>query len=121
MGLRPRPALGCHLYGPVDGRAVERRSAGHRVAFRWQGYAALGFLTLSIILLVWLPYRHQPGDAAGLLLLGAGVVVLSPSSGGIRGRGAVLGGALDGPQLAAVALVVVGGVVLLDRRRSGEG
>jgi len=35
--------------------------------------------------------------------------------------GAVLGGALDGPQLAAVALVVVGGVVLLDRREVVEG
>jgi phosphatidylglycerol:prolipoprotein diacylglycerol transferase len=87
-----------------------------------QGYAALGFLTLSIILLVWLPYRHQPGDAAGLLLLGAGVVVfVTEFWRDSEGRGAVLGGALDGPQLAAVALVVVGGVVLLDRREVVEG
>jgi phosphatidylglycerol:prolipoprotein diacylglycerol transferase len=65
-----------------------------------QGYAALGFLTLSIFLLVWLPRRRRAGDAAGLLLLG---------------------GALDGPQMAAVALVVVGGLVLLERREVVEG
>jgi hypothetical protein len=33
----------------------------------------------------------------------------------------VLGGALDGPQMAAVALVVVGGLVLLERREVVEG
>jgi hypothetical protein len=30
----------------------------------------------------------------------------------------LLGGALDGPQAAAVALVVVGGLVLLERKAS---
>ena len=87
-----------------------------------QGYAALGFLTLSIFLLVWLPRRRRAGDAAGLLLLGAGVgVFVTEFWRDSEGRGAVLGGALDGPQMAAVALVVVGGLVLLERREVVEG
>jgi len=82
-----------------------------------QGYAALGFLALSIFLMIWLPRRRQAGDVAGLLLLGAGVVVFFTEFWrDAEGRGAVLGGALDGPQMAAAALVVVGGVVLLERR-----
>jgi phosphatidylglycerol:prolipoprotein diacylglycerol transferase len=81
-----------------------------------QAYAALGFLTLSILLFVWLPYRRQAGDAAGLLLLGAGIVIfVTEFWRDSEGRGALLGGALDGPQMAAVALVVVGGLVMLER------
>jgi phosphatidylglycerol:prolipoprotein diacylglycerol transferase len=57
-----------------------------------------------------------------LLLLGAGVVVfVTEFWRDSEGRGAVLGGALDGPQMAAVALVVVGGLVLLERREVVEG
>jgi phosphatidylglycerol:prolipoprotein diacylglycerol transferase len=81
-----------------------------------QAYAALGFLTLSIFLLLWLPHRRQPGDAAGLLLMGAGVVVFVIEFWrDTEGRGSLLGGALDGPQTASVALVVIGGLVLLER------
>ena len=84
-----------------------------------QAYAALGFLTLSIFLLFWLPYLRQSGDGAGLFLLGAGVVVfVTEFWRDQEGRGALLGGALDGPQAAAVALVVVGGLVLLERKES---
>ena len=83
-----------------------------------QGYAALGFLTISIFLLIWLPYVRQAGDVAGLFLLGAGVVIfVTEFWRDLEGRGAVLGGALDGPQLAAAVMVVVGGLVLLERRR----
>jgi phosphatidylglycerol:prolipoprotein diacylglycerol transferase len=86
-----------------------------------QAYAALGFLTLSIFLLFWLPYQHQPGDAAGMLLMGAGVVVfVTEFWRDTEGRGSLLGGALDGPQMVAVALVVVGGLVLLERPRPIE-
>ena len=82
-----------------------------------QAYAALGFLTLSICLLLWLPYRRQPGDAAGLLLLGAGVVVfITEFWRDSEGRGAVLGGALNGPQCAAILLVLAGGLVLLEHK-----
>jgi phosphatidylglycerol:prolipoprotein diacylglycerol transferase len=86
-----------------------------------QAYAALGFLTLSIFLLFWLPYRRQPGDAAGLLVVGTAVVIfVAEFWRDTEGRGVLLGGALDGPQMAAVALVVVGGLVLLERQRQVE-
>ncbi len=80
-----------------------------------QAYAALGFLTLSICLLLGLPTRRQAGDLAGLFLLGAGVVVFftefwrDP-----EGRGWLLGGALDGPQAAAVLMVLTGGWMLME-------
>ncbi len=87
-----------------------------------QGYAALGFLALSILLMIWLPRRRQAGDAAGMFLLGAGVVAfVTEFWRDSEGRGAVLGGALDGPQIAAAVLVVVGGLVLLERRGLVEG
>ena len=82
-----------------------------------QAYAALGLLTLAICLLLWLPYRRQPGDAVGLLLLGAGVAVyLTEFWRDSEGRGTLLGGALNGPQCAAILLVVAGGLVLLERK-----
>jgi phosphatidylglycerol:prolipoprotein diacylglycerol transferase len=106
----------------------------HPLAARWSGtplgiplhpvqaYAALALLTLSIFLLFWLPYRHQAGDDFGFLLLGAGVAVfITEFWRDPEGRGALLGGALDGPQAAAVALVVAGGLVLLERKRAAEG
>jgi phosphatidylglycerol:prolipoprotein diacylglycerol transferase len=87
-----------------------------------QAYAALGFLILAIFLFLWLPYRRQAGDVAGLFLLGAGVIVfITEFWRDSEGRGTLLCGALDGPQMAAVALVVVGGFVLLERKRPVEG
>ena len=81
-----------------------------------QAYAALAFLTLSILLLVWLPARRQQGDVAGLWLLGTGVVVfITELWRDPEGRGTLLGGALDGPQVAAMLLVLAGGLVLLER------
>jgi phosphatidylglycerol:prolipoprotein diacylglycerol transferase len=121
-------------YGIEAGPGIASRWAvtyTHPLAMLWSGapldvalhpvqaYAALAFLTLSIFLLVWLPYRRQTGDVAGLLLLGAGVVVFSTEFWrDSEGRGALLGGSLDGPQMAAVVLVVVGGLVLLERNGS---
>ncbi len=84
-----------------------------------QAYAALGFVTISIFLLVWLPYRRQAGDVAGLFLLGVGVTVfVTEFWRDTEGRGSLLGGALDGPQLAAVAMVVVGGLVMLELKET---
>jgi phosphatidylglycerol:prolipoprotein diacylglycerol transferase len=37
-----------------------------------------------------------------------------------EGRGVVLGGALDGPQVAAIVLVLAGALVLLDRKEARE-
>jgi phosphatidylglycerol:prolipoprotein diacylglycerol transferase len=87
-----------------------------------QAYAALAFLTLSIFLLFWLPYRRQPGDVAGFLLLGAGTAIfLTEFWRDSEGRGAWLGGVLDGPQAAAVALVLAGGLTLLERKPPAVG
>jgi phosphatidylglycerol:prolipoprotein diacylglycerol transferase len=87
-----------------------------------QAYAALAFLTLSILLLAWLPRRRQSGDLAGLFLMGAGVAVyVTEFWRDPEGRGLLLGGALNGPQAAAVALVVAGGLVLLERKGPVEG
>jgi phosphatidylglycerol:prolipoprotein diacylglycerol transferase len=82
-----------------------------------QAYAAVAFLALSIFLLAWLPHRRRSCDLAGLFLLGAGVAVFATEFWrDPEGRGALLGGAINGPQAAAVALVVVGGLVLLERK-----
>jgi len=82
-----------------------------------QAYAGMAFLTLSIFLLVWLPARKQQGDVAGLCLLGMGLVIfITESWRDPEGRGAVLGGVVDGPQLAAIFMVLAGGVVLRERR-----
>jgi phosphatidylglycerol:prolipoprotein diacylglycerol transferase len=86
-----------------------------------QAYAALGFLTLSLLLVVCLPARKRPGDVAGLWLLGAGVTVFMTELGrDTEGRGSVLNGALDGPQIAAVVFVLVGAIVLMERKRPVE-
>jgi len=82
-----------------------------------QAYAASAFLTLSILLLVWLPARRQQGDVAGLGLVGTGVTIfITELWRDPEGRGVVLGGALDGPQVAAVVLVLTGAFVLLERK-----
>jgi phosphatidylglycerol:prolipoprotein diacylglycerol transferase len=86
-----------------------------------QAYAALAFLTLSVLLMVWLPMRRQQGDVAGLSLLGMGVTVyMTELWRDPEGRGVVLGGALDGPQVAAIVLVLAGALVLLDRKEARE-
>jgi phosphatidylglycerol:prolipoprotein diacylglycerol transferase len=78
-----------------------------------QAYAAVAFLTLSVFLLVWLPAQRQQGDVAGMWLLGAGVCIyLTELWRDAEGRGSLLSGALDGPQAAAILLVIAGAVVL---------
>ncbi|HXR38075.1 MAG TPA: prolipoprotein diacylglyceryl transferase family protein [Terracidiphilus sp.] len=82
-----------------------------------QAYAALAFLTLSIFLLVWLPARRRAGDVAGLGLMGAGVAIyITELWRDTEGRGMLLGGALDGPQVAAILFVLAGAGVLMERR-----
>ncbi len=81
-----------------------------------QAYAALAFLTIAISLLVWLRYRHQRGDIAGLWLLSTGAAVyFTESWRDPEGRGALLQGLLDGPQIAAVGLVLAGALLLRER------
>jgi phosphatidylglycerol:prolipoprotein diacylglycerol transferase len=86
-----------------------------------QAYAALAFLTLSILLLVWLPERRRQGDVAGLWLLGTGVVVfLTELWRDPEGRGMLPGGELDGPQVVAILMVLAGGLVLMEHARTVE-
>jgi phosphatidylglycerol:prolipoprotein diacylglycerol transferase len=85
-----------------------------------QAYAALAFLTLSIFLLVWLPVRRQHGDVAGVWLLGAGVTIyITELWRDTEGRGALFGGALDGPQAATIVFVLAGALVLRERKEPG--
>jgi phosphatidylglycerol:prolipoprotein diacylglycerol transferase len=61
--------------------------------------------------------RRQPGDVAGIALMGLGVVIyLTELWRDPEGRGQVLDGALDGPQVAAVVLVIVGALLLRERK-----
>ena len=76
-----------------------------------QAYAALGFVTLSIFLLVWLPYRRQRGRCGGPVVAGGWrgdfchrVLARHRRTGLVAGRRA------GWPQVAAVAMVVVGGL-----------
>jgi phosphatidylglycerol:prolipoprotein diacylglycerol transferase len=82
-----------------------------------QGYAALSYLTLSIFLLVWLPARRRQGDVAGMGMMGIGITIfITELWRDPEGRGVVLGGALDGPQMAAIVLVLAGALMLLERK-----
>lgn len=101
----------------------------HALALRWSGtplgiplhpvqaYAAVAFLTLSILLLVLLPARRQAGDTAGIELMGVGIVVyISECWRDWEGRGPLFHGALDAPQLASVVLVLAGALLLRERK-----
>ncbi len=88
-----------------------------------QAYAALAFLALAVLLWVWLPLERRKGDVAGLGLIGAGVAIylteiwrdwtgrelFGPN---LPGRGSLLHGIIDGPQIAAVLLVLAGALTL---------
>ncbi len=85
-----------------------------------QAYAALAFLTLAVLLLVCLPARRREGDIAGICLMGLGAAIyFTELWRDPEGRGAIFGGALDGPQIAAVAMVI-GGAWILKERQSSE-
>jgi len=87
-----------------------------------QAYAALSFLTVAVFLLLWLPFRRQAGDVAGMGLMGIGVTIfLTELWRDTEGRGSFFGGALDGPQIAAIAMVLAGGFLLLERPLRGGG
>jgi phosphatidylglycerol---prolipoprotein diacylglyceryl transferase len=87
-----------------------------------QAYAAIGFFLLAIYLLFWLPVRRQAGDVAGLCLLGLGAVIyFTEMWRDPEGRGLVFSGAIDGPQIAAVLMVLAGGLVLCERRAGDRG
>ena len=82
-----------------------------------QAYAALAFLALAVLLWVWLPLERRRGDVAGLGLLGAGVAIyLTEIWRDWAGRGSLLHGFINGPQVAGVLLVLAGALTLQENR-----
>jgi phosphatidylglycerol:prolipoprotein diacylglycerol transferase len=124
--------IGALLAGSGFGTASAARWAvtySNILAARWSGtplgvplhpvqaYAALAFLTVSFSMMLWLPMMRQPGDVAGLWSMTTGVAVfLTELWRDPEGRGTFLGGALDGPQIAAILLVLAGGILLRERK-----
>jgi phosphatidylglycerol:prolipoprotein diacylglycerol transferase len=86
-----------------------------------QAYAALAFLAIAAFLWAWLPRESRPGDVAGLWLMGAGVAVYGTEFWrDPEGRGSLLHGVLNAPQIAAIAMVLAGMLVLLERKNRRE-
>jgi phosphatidylglycerol:prolipoprotein diacylglycerol transferase len=86
-----------------------------------QAYAAIGFLLLALAAFLGLRWRRQPGDLAGAWLMGFGTVVYCTEIWrDTEGRGRLLHGALDGPQVAAMATVIVGAWLLMERTLQNE-
>jgi phosphatidylglycerol:prolipoprotein diacylglycerol transferase len=82
-----------------------------------QAYAALAFLTLALLLFLWLPAARRPGDVAGLGLMGAGIAIyITELWRDPEGRGQLLHGALDEPQIAAILLVLAAALLLRERK-----
>ena len=90
-----------------------------------QAYAALGWLTVAALALVLLASRgseRRTGDVAGVWLMANGMLLfLTEMFRDWEGRGVLFGYRLDAPQLVALGMVLVGGFVLLDLRRSELG
>ena len=100
----------------------------HPLAARWSGtplgiplhpvqaYAALAYATLALFLLVAMPMRRQAGDVAGVALIGIGIsLYITEFWRDPEGRGQILRGALDAPQVAAIVLVLLGAWLLRER------
>lgn len=86
-----------------------------------QAYAALGFLLLALAAFAGLRQGRQPGDVAGAWLMGFGTVLyLTELWRDPEGRGRLLQGAIDGPQLAALAAVIAGAWLLAERTAEHE-
>ena len=103
------------LLGGVHHASVE----GARIHV--QAYAALAFLALAVLLWVWLPLERRPGDVAGLWLLGAGAAIyFTEFWRDWVGRGSLFNGIIDGPQIAAVFLVLAGALTLRETRTAAR-
>jgi phosphatidylglycerol:prolipoprotein diacylglycerol transferase len=84
-----------------------------------QLYASAAALLIAIAAWILLTHRRQQGDAAGISLIAAGVAIfLTEFLRSRTGRGAFLGGFIDGPQLAALWLILIGGWLLLKRKNA---
>lgn len=123
--------LGALLSGVGYGTETTARWAvvyTHPLASRWSGaplfvpvhpvqaYAAVAFLAISVSLFLWMPHRRQTGEVVGLGLLAFGAVIyFTEFWRDPEGRGSLFKGALDGPQMAAIVLVLIGALVLRQR------
>ncbi len=68
-----------------------------------------------------MPLERRQGDVAGLWLMGAGVAIyITELWRDPEGRGSFFDGAIDGPQIAAVLLVLAGALVLRERKRASR-
>jgi phosphatidylglycerol---prolipoprotein diacylglyceryl transferase len=82
-----------------------------------QAYAAVAYATVAILLLVWMPMRRQAGDVAGVALVGLSVsIYITEFWRDPEGRGQLLHGVLDGPQVCAVVLLLLGAWLLRERK-----
>jgi phosphatidylglycerol---prolipoprotein diacylglyceryl transferase len=82
-----------------------------------QAYTALAFFAIAVGLFLWLPREERRGDLAGLWLMGAGVAIyMTELWRDPEGRGTILRGALDDPQIAGIAMVLAGAFVLRERK-----
>jgi phosphatidylglycerol---prolipoprotein diacylglyceryl transferase len=101
----------------------------HPLAARWSGaplfvplhpvqaYAAIWLLAIAGCLLIWMRHRRQPGDISGIALMAVGTAIfVTEFWRDPEGRGSMLQGALDAPQVFAIVLVVGGTLVLRERR-----
>ena len=84
-----------------------------------QAYAALAFFALAVLLWVWLPLERRRGDVAGLWLMGAGVAIYGTEIWrDWEGRGSLLHGAINGPQIASIFLVLAGALTLRETKNA---
>ena len=82
-----------------------------------QAYAALGALLLAAICFSWMFLARRQGDVAGIWLLGAGsLLFVTEMYRDWEGRGVLLAGRMDIPQLVGLGMVVCGGLLLWDWR-----
>jgi phosphatidylglycerol---prolipoprotein diacylglyceryl transferase len=82
-----------------------------------QVYVAAGALVLAAVLCVFLARPHCSGDIGGVWLLGFGILIFVTE--GYRdweGRGVLLSGWLDIPELAGVVFVLAGAAMLMNWR-----
>jgi len=82
-----------------------------------QAYVSIAYLVIALALFFWQAKAHRPGDLAGLWLMATGVAVyMTEFWRDPEGRGSILRGALDWPQMAAVAMVLAGAWLLRERK-----